>query len=136
MKVATMKLPSIILTGLLALPLAACGDGGGGGGGGGSATSEPAAVFAACASCHSAEKDGPRRSGPNLFGVVGKTAGTQPGFAYSKAMKDSGITWTPETLDAFLASPHKLVPGNRMGLPGINDAAERKAMIDYLATLK
>lgn len=130
-----MKTSSILLLALTALPLAACG-GSGGSGTGGTAPAQPAAAVASCASCHAFEKDGGRRSGPNLFGVVGQKAGARTDFSYSPAMKASGIVWTPEQLDAFLAAPQKTVPGNRMSMSGITDAAKRKAAVDYLATLK
>lgn len=100
--------------------------------------SKPAAAdaTAVCASCHNLDQNTARRAGPSLFGVVGKAAGTQPGFAYSPAMKNSGIVWTPEKLDAFLASPQAVVPGTRMGAAAIGDPAQRKAIIAALQAPK
>ena len=69
----------------------------------------------------------PKRSGPSLVGIIGKKAGSEQGYAYSAAMKNSGIIWTAETLDAFMAAPNKVVPGNRMGFAGEPDAASRNA---------
>ena len=114
----------------VSLALASCGGGGSGG--------KPAVAdaTAACAACHILDQSPGRRSGPGLHGIVGKTAGTQPGFAYSAAMKNSGIVWTPETLDAFLASPQGVVPGTRMGAAGISDPASRKAIIAALQAAK
>lgn len=91
------------------------------------------AAFAACATCHGTAA-GQRKMGPTLFGVVGRKAGTEG--SPSPAMAKSGLTWTPDKLDAFLASPRKVVPGNRMPYPGMNDPAKREAVIAYLKTLK
>ena len=113
----------------LPLALAACG----GAGDGKPAAVDATAATAACAACHVMDQSAGRRSGPALYGIMGKTAGTQPGYAYSPAMKNSGIVWTPETLDAFLASPQGVVPGTRMGASGISDPARRKAIIAALA---
>lgn len=94
------------------------------------------AVFDRCAICHSYRKDGGNKLGPNLFGVVGRKAGTYAGFSYSPAMKGSGITWTTERLNAYLASPQQVVPGNRMPFAGISNAGQRADLVAYLATLK
>ncbi|WP_380875785.1 cytochrome c [Sphingomonas sp. DBB INV C78] len=118
-----MKPVRFSILALAALPLAACG---------GEKQAGPADAVAICATCHTFNKGGMKRTGPNLHGIVGATAGSQPGFTYSGAMKDSGITWTPETLDAFIAAPGKLIPGNRMGFAGEPDAAKRKAIIAWL----
>lgn len=108
---------------LATLTLAGCG---------GEKSAGPADAVARCAACHSFDKGGAKRSGPNLHDILGKTAGTQAGFTYSNAMKGSGVTWTAETLDAFIAAPNKIVPGNRMGFAGEADAARRKAIIAYI----
>jgi cytochrome c len=95
-----------------------------------------AALFNRCALCHSATKGGGNKIGPNLFGVVGRKAGTYPGFSYSAAMKKSGFVWTPARLDAYLAAPQQVVPGNSMPFAGIADAPQRADLVAYLATLK
>lgn len=74
--------------------------------------------------------------GPNLFGVVGRKAGSYPGYSYSGAMKSAGSVWTTSKLDAYLADPQKLVPGNNMPLAGISDPQQRADIAAYLATLK
>ena len=74
--------------------------------------------------------------GPSLHGIVGKPAASVAGFTYSNALKASGLTWDAATLDAWLASPAKLVPGNKMIFTGQYDAARRKEVIDYLAAQK
>lgn len=91
-------------------------------------------VFKACAICHSTDKT--NRVGPGLEGIVGRPAGTSPGFRYSKAMKDAEIVWDKTSLDGFLELPQKAVPGNRMPYAGLKDAADRADVIAYLSTLK
>lgn len=83
-----------------------------------------------CQACHSVEPGKSARVGPNLAGVVGRKAASAQ-FNYSAALKKSGLTWTRENLDRFLAAPAKTVPGTRMVI-GVTDAAQRKALIDYL----
>lgn len=100
-----------------------------------SAQSAPSA-FATCSVCHTTTKGAPSGLGPNLRGVVGRKAGSLPGFNYSAAMKNSGLKWTPAELDAFLTAPRKKVPGTIMAFPGLSDPAKRKQIIDYLATQK
>lgn len=87
-----------------------------------------------CAVCHSVQP-APGKMGPPLAGVVGRKAGTLSGYSYSNAMKGSNITWSAATLDPYLKAPGKVVPGTKM-LMGAPDAAQRAAVIDYLATLK
>lgn len=92
------------------------------------------AVFGQCAMCHSATA-GKNGVGPSLFGVVGRTAGTVPGFSYSAAMKAAG-PWTAEKLDAYVTAPQKIVPGTAMPYAGLKDATKRADLIAYLKTLK
>jgi cytochrome c len=89
-----------------------------------------------CRECHSFLKDD-NRLGPSLYGVVGRKAGTEPGYAYSESLKDSNITWTPANLDQWIKDPQAVIPGNAMSppFPGIADAAIRKQIIAYLKTL-
>lgn len=94
------------------------------------------AAFAACAACHSVQPGGVAGIGPNLHGVVGRAAGMAPGFAYSDAMKTSGITWSEAELEAFLANPAAKVPGTAMAAGQVGDAERRAAIIAYLASLK
>jgi len=92
-------------------------------------------AFAVCAGCHSTEP-GHMRLGPSLAGVAGRNAGTLPGYTYSEALKASGLTWNAATLDKWLTSPQKTVPGTKMPFMGISDPARRKQVVDYLLTLK
>lgn len=86
-------------------------------------------IYGRCAACHSLERD---RVGPRHCGLFGRRAGSIPGFAYSDAMRDSGIVWTWQTLDRFLADPLGTVPGTFMGYAGIPDAEEREQLLAYL----
>ncbi|WP_109807270.1 c-type cytochrome [Sphingosinithalassobacter portus] len=97
---------------------------------------DPPASFAMCKACHTTAHGGAASVGPNLFGIVGAQAGARTGYSYSDAMKNAGFRWTRANLDAFLANPAGKVPGTRMMLPGMSDAAQRAAIIDYLTTLK
>jgi cytochrome c len=93
-------------------------------------------VFQRCAICHRDAKDAGNGLGPNLFGIVGRKAGTAAGFAYSAAMKNSGITWTTDKLTSYVEHPAAVVPGNKMAFAGISDAGQRADVVAYLATLK
>lgn len=92
-------------------------------------------VFGKCATCHSTDP-GVTRVGPSLFGVVGRKAGTEPGYQYSTAMKDYGVTWEPKTLDTYLVAPMQVVKGTKMTFPGLKDETDRANVIAYLETLK
>jgi len=87
--------------------------------------------FEECATCHSTER-GVNNVGPSLFGVLGRKAGEIADFRYSPAMRTSGITWTAQTLDKFVADPQQEVPGNRMPFAGMPDAGDRADLIAYL----
>lgn len=90
-----------------------------------------------CGICHIAEKDSTRRlQGPNLFGLIGRKAGTIEGFRYSEANKNSGIVWSAETLDPYLADPREVIKGTTMAFVGVKKPDERKAIIEYLEAQK
>lgn len=88
-------------------------------------------VFRMCAGCHSLSP-GVNKAGPSLAGLFGRRAGSVPGFAYSAALKGSGVVWNDRTLDAWIAAPQQFVPGNRMRFPGVWKSDQREALIDYL----
>lgn len=87
-----------------------------------------------CGICHSAAAPAKNRWGPALLGVVGRPAGAMPGYKYSKAMLASGVTWTPQALDAWLTGPRDYIPGVKMGFRGLKSAQERADIIAFLAT--
>ena len=87
-------------------------------------------IYERCAACHSLAAD---RAGPRHCGLIGRKAGSRPGFEYSPAMKRSGLTWTARTLDRFLADPLRTVPGTSMGYDGVKDPTERADLVAYLA---
>ena len=92
-------------------------------------------AFQKCYACHSLEGPDPSTQGPSLRGIAGRKVAAQPGFAYSPAMRAYAVgqkTWTREALDAFIADPQALVPGNEMGFFGVSDAEERRVLIEYL----
>lgn len=88
-------------------------------------------VFAQCRSCHVTDP-GVNKTGPSLAGIVGRPAGSIPGFNYSDANKNSGITWTEEQLYAYLENPQRVVPKTKMIYPGQPDAQKRADLIAYL----
>lgn len=89
-----------------------------------------------CSVCHSVQKTGGPVEGPNLLGIVGRQAGSQPDFSkYSDALKTSGLIWSEKTLDQFLVNPMAKVPGTFMPML-IPDDKTRADVVAYLATLK
>lgn len=89
-----------------------------------------------CSSCHSADAPPQNKLGPSLLGVVGRKAGSLPGFNYSSAMRAHRKKWTPAALDAYLANPQGVVPGAAMTFRGLSNPAARANVIAWLATRK
>jgi cytochrome c len=95
-----------------------------------------AAEAKACAACHDFTKGGPNKTGPNLWGVVGRNSGSAAGYEYSEGMKaHGGKPWTYEELNAFITSPKAAVAGTKMGFGGLKNDAKRANLLAYLATL-
>ncbi|MEH3108027.1 MAG: cytochrome c family protein [Sphingomonas fennica] len=90
-------------------------------------------LFAACRTCHS-DVAGGNRTGPSLFAVVGRPAGTVPGFHYSPANRASRLVWDAPTLFRYLLDPQATVPGTFMSYGGMADPQARADVIAYLAT--
>ena len=89
-----------------------------------------------CAACHTFEKNGPNRVGPNLWGIVGDHKGEgRNGFNFSAAMKAKGGTWSIDDLNQFIANPKGFVPGTAMGFAGIQKDSERADVLAYLNSL-
>jgi cytochrome c len=86
-------------------------------------------IYHKCQGCHSIDRN---RVGPKHLGLFGRQAGSLPDFDYSEAMKNSGILWNEQTLDAFLADPRGVVPGTKMTYAGIKSAQDRADLIAYL----
>jgi cytochrome c len=87
--------------------------------------------FEECASCHSVAA-GENGVGPSLHGIINRKAASLDDFRYSPAMRNSGLTWTPETINTFITDPQKLVPANRMAYAGLTEPADREDLIAYL----
>jgi len=86
-------------------------------------------IYHKCQGCHSLDRN---RVGPKHMGLFGRQAGSLPDFDYSAAMKNSGIVWSEQTLDSFLADPRGVVPGTKMTYAGIKNAQDRADLIAYL----
>ena len=90
----------------------------------------------ACRTCHSI-REGDNRLGPNLYGIIGRRAGSLPKYNYSSAMKDADFVWDEATLTRFIANPDAIVPGNKM-MPygGLASAEDRKRIVTFLSWTK
>lgn len=91
------------------------------------------AVFARCRSCHTLAANAPKMTGPNLYGVVGRTAGTLPGFKYSPALQAAGFVWDGDKIDHWLENPRTFLAGNKMSFAGLPDAEDRRDVVAYLS---
>ena len=95
-----------------------------------------AAIFKKCMACHSIERGGPNKVGPDLFGVVGRPKASHEGFNYSDAMKAKGGDWTLEDLASFIHNPKGFVAGTKMLFPGVPDSGDLSDLLAYLSTAK
>ncbi|MDX8532745.1 cytochrome c family protein [Mesorhizobium sp. VK25A] len=98
-----------------------------------------AAIFKKCQACHSGEKGGPNKVGPDLWDIVDRPVAEHEGFAYSAGMKDFSKGgqehWTYENINHFITSPKKFVKGTAMGFAGLPKEEDRANVIAYLRTL-
>lgn len=126
MKKQSLLLAALTLSALISQHAIAAGD-----------AKKGADVFAEeCGDCHSAIP-GKSKKGPTLTGVIGRKAGTVANFAgYSDSMKESGIVWSADKIDAYITHPKKVVPAGKMKYDGLEDAAARADVIAYLSSLK
>ena len=90
-----------------------------------------AQVFTQCKICHSLEA-GKNMVGPSLHGVLGRKAGTVPGYTYSPAMKNANVTWNDDTLSKYLSDPKAFIPGDKMPFAGIKDPSKLGDLLAYL----
>jgi cytochrome c len=90
-----------------------------------------AQVFAQCKICHSLEA-GKNMVGPSLHGLIGRKAGSVPGYAYSPAMKNANVTWTDDTLSKYLSDPKAFIPGDKMAFAGVKDPSKLGDLLAYL----
>jgi cytochrome c len=88
-----------------------------------------------CQACHTFEKGGPNRVGPNLWGIVDRARASEAGFNYSAPMKAKGGKWTFDELNKFLANPRGSVPGTAMTFAGLSRDQQRADVIGFLHTL-
>ena len=102
-----------------------------------SASAEDGAkLFTPCRACHSLDPADQGLPGPNLSGLIGRKVGGDPAFDYSPVLRKAGsedLRWDAERLDRFLADPAEMFPGLWMSIRGVEDAADRAALVRFLS---
>ncbi|MGH6993454.1 MAG: c-type cytochrome [Caulobacteraceae bacterium] len=93
------------------------------------------AKFAICRACHTPIEGAGNMTGPNLWGIFGRKAGTEPGFSYSDSLKKSGIVWNAELIDKWITNPKAMIPDTKMTYIGMSDATDRRDLVAYLKTV-
>lgn len=89
-------------------------------------------LFKQCVACHTPNKGGENKVGPNLWGIVNRKVGEVAGFNYSDALKGKGGNWTWEALASYLHNPRAAIPGNKMAYAGLRDDNDLADMLAYL----
>ena len=89
-------------------------------------------LYLQCRACHSLKENEPHKIGPNLFKIIGSTAGSMKGYNYSDAFSKSEIVWTIENLDLWLEKPYEIIPGNKMVFSGMRKQEDRNDLIAYI----
>ena len=89
-------------------------------------------LYLQCTACHSLKENEPHKIGPNLFKIIGSTAGSMKGYNYSDALSKSEIVWTIENLDLWLEKPYEIIPGNKMVFSGMSKQEDRNDLIAYV----
>jgi len=89
-------------------------------------------VFARCRACHTITEGGPNMTGPNLWGLFGRIAGTHAQFSYSPTVKAAGFAWDAGHLDTWVTNPQRFLPGTKMAFAGLSDATDRRDVIAFL----
>jgi cytochrome c len=90
------------------------------------------AKFAICRSCHTTPEGGDDMTGPNLWGVFGRKAGSKPGFTYSDDLKNAGWAWDADKIDKWIENPRAMLPGTKMTYVGMQDANDRRDVVAFL----
>ena len=93
------------------------------------------AKFAICKTCHNTAQGAGNMTGPNLYGIFGRKAGSEPGYAYSDGMKSLGITWDAASIDKWITNPRAMVPASKMTYVGMQIPKDRIDLIAYLKTV-
>jgi cytochrome c len=92
------------------------------------------AKFAVCRSCHTTSQGGGDMTGPNLWGIFGRKAGSEPGFDYSTGLKSAGWIWDADRIDRWIADPRAVVPDTKMTFVGMSDPNDRRDVVAFLKT--
>ena len=91
-------------------------------------------VFAKCRACHQIGEGAHAFVGPELNGLIGRHAGSLPGYSYSEAMKSSGLVWDEATFKDYIRDPRAKVPGTKMTFPGLSRQSDIDNVTAYLKT--